>query len=93
MGPVSSVLGSQSGLPVGKEPSGGSRSAAEMGPVSSVLGSQSGLPDGKEPSGGSRSAAEMGPVSSVEGPDAPWGCYRDLQEFRADDVDIERGCS
>ncbi len=33
--------GSQSGLPVGKEPTGGTRSEAEMGPVSSEKGSRS----------------------------------------------------
>ena len=34
------VRGSQSGLPVGKKPTGGTRSAAEMGPASSIKGSR-----------------------------------------------------
>jgi hypothetical protein len=59
--------GSQSGLPVGEEPSGGSRSEAELGPASSVPGSQSGLPVGEEPTGGARSEAELGPASSAWG--------------------------
>jgi CoA-transferase family III len=39
MGPGRSKKGSQSGLPVGMEPTGGSRSAAEMGPGRSKKGS------------------------------------------------------
>jgi hypothetical protein len=53
--------GAQSGLPVGEEPSGGTRSEAEMGPARTAQGAQSGLPVGQEPSGGTRSEAEMGP--------------------------------
>jgi CubicO group peptidase (beta-lactamase class C family) len=59
--------GSQSGLPVGKEPTGGTRSEAEMGPARSKQGSQSGLPVGKEPTGGTRSEADMGPARPVQG--------------------------
>ncbi len=59
--------GSQSGLPVGIEPTGGTRSEAEMGPASSDQASQSGLPVGIEPTGGTQSEAEMGPARSDQG--------------------------
>ncbi len=59
--------GSRSGLPVGRGPTGGTRSAAEMGPARSTQGPQSGLPVGRGPTGGTRSAAEMGPASSEQG--------------------------
>jgi anion-transporting ArsA/GET3 family ATPase len=67
MGPGRSAKGSQSGLTVGSEPTGGSRSGAEMGPGRSAKGSQSGLPVGQEPTDGTRSAAEMGPASTTQG--------------------------
>ena len=59
--------GSQSGLPVGFEPIGGTRSEAEMGPGRFTQGSQSGLPVGFEPIGGTRSEAEMGPGRFTQG--------------------------
>jgi hypothetical protein len=59
--------GSRSGLPVGREPPGGTRSEAEMGPASIGQGSRSGLPVGREPPGGTRSEAEMGPASIGKG--------------------------
>jgi hypothetical protein len=49
-------------LPVGKGPTDGTRSEAEMGPAS-IEGPQSGLPVGKGPTDGTRSEAEMGPAS------------------------------
>jgi hypothetical protein len=64
--PVYAPKGPQSGLPVGKEPTDGTRSAAEMGPASTTQGPQSGLPVGEEPTGGTRSAAEMGPASTAQ---------------------------
>ena len=79
-----SQMGSRSGLPVGKEPAGGARSAAELGPARSNLGSRSGLPVGKEPAGGARSAAELGPASSKQGSGLPgelWPVTRRLMRL------------
>jgi hypothetical protein len=72
----------QSGLPVGKGSTGGSRSEAELGPARSAQDSQSCLPVGKGSTGGSRSEAELGPARSAKaGDDDP--LYREPPTVRS----------